>query len=393
MKFEELITNQSLVDTLTQLGYVKATAIQEKLIPTMLRGTDVLAVAPTGSGKTEAFAIPIISAYMETTAENRKQTLILSPTRELAIQTTDRIQKIGKNHHVACISIYGGATYEKQAMALAQNPAVIVATPGRLLDLYNQQIITFDSIQTLIIDEIDQMLELGFLHDVNSIITPIPTSAQRVFVSATVPEAIEKMAKKQLRNMTYIQISEAQKKITEHLLFVDKADKKDLILFLQTHFGIEQAIVFTRTTHGVDRIVKHLTANGIQTAGLYGDKSQVTRESIVQDFRDKKFNILVATDVATRGLDIPNLSAVINYELPETAANYQHRIGRTGRTQAGIAFTFCDGEDNAKLITLQTELKKTIPIFDQHPYPLSWQKMQISSPIAKKGKKLHKRKK
>ncbi|SMG07121.1 DEAD/DEAH box helicase [Sphingobacterium psychroaquaticum] len=393
MKFEELITNKSLVETLTELGYVKATAIQQKLIPTMLSGTDILAVAPTGSGKTEAFAIPIISAYIEATAENRKQTLILSPTRELAIQTADRIQKLGKKHHVGCISIYGGATYEKQAKALAQNPAVIVATPGRLLDLYNQGIITFENIQKLILDEVDQMLELGFLHDVNTIIAPIPTSAQRVFVSATLPEAIEKMAKKQLRDMTYIQISETQKKITEYLLFVDKADKKDLILFLQTHFGIEQAIVFTRTTHGVDRIVKHLTANGLPTEGLYGDKTQATRESIVQDFRDKKFSILVATDVATRGIDIPNLSAVINYELPETAANYQHRIGRTGRTQEGIAFTFCDGEDNLKLISLQTELKKTIPIFDKHPYPLSWQKMQTSSPVVKKGKKQGKRKK
>lgn len=387
MDFIDLIKEPRLLKALENTGYKTATPIQEKLIPAIAQGQHILAIAPTGTGKTEAFALPILAVHLTDSRKKTAQTLILSPTRELAIQTTARINKLAEQLSLICISIYGGVTYQQQIDALAQQPAIIVATPGRLLDLEQQSLIELSRIEIIVLDEVDQMLELGFLKEVNQLLGSVSAAAQKIFVSATLPAELEKMAKKQLQNMQYLKVEEQEKRIQEYSIFVDKADKKALIPYLIEEFTLEQIIIFTRTTHAVDRIVKHLQAESKTAYGLYADKSQASRAEILDNFRSGSYQILVATDLATRGLDIPNLSAVINYEVPDTAANYQHRIGRTGRREQGIAFTFCDGEDNTKLIALQIELKKSLPVYDQHPYPLSWQKMQSSSSKMKKRRR------
>lgn len=375
-----------LLTALHNAGYKQPTSIQQMLIPAIAAGQNILAIAPTGSGKTEAFAIPLLAAQLNNNKLSEAQSLVLSPTRELAIQTAARINRIAEPLNLSCISIYGGVTYSEQTQALDKQPHVIVATPGRLLDLQAQGLIDLGSIACIVLDEVDEMLALGFLKEVNQLLGSISAAAQRVFVSATGSVELEKIAKKQLPNLHTYTLEAEQSRIQEHALFVDKADKKELIAYLIADFSLQQLIVFTRTTHAVDRIVQHLQAKHIAAQGLYADKKQAQRADILQNFRAGSFQVLVATDLATRGLDIPNLSAVINYEVPDMAATYLHRIGRTGRRAEGQAFTFCDGEENNKLIALQIELKKSLPVYDKHPYPLSWQKMQSSSNKSK-GKK------
>lgn len=387
LNFQDFIKHPILLQSLHKAGYTTATAIQMELIPAIETGENILAIAPTGSGKTEAFVIPLLLAQLNNTDSSTKKVLILSPTRELAIQTNQRIERLTEPLSVKSMAIYGGITYAQQQQELANNPAFIVATPGRLLDLHQQGFIDLSEIEAVVVDEADQMLELGFQQDIHQLLGLLATDAQRIFVSATLAPEIEKLAKKQLKSMREIRIEEAKNLITEQLLFVDKNDKKDLIAYLLETFTLNQVLIFTRTTHAVDRIVKNLETKNIVAKGLYADKSQASREEIVRGFRAQEYPILVATDVATRGIDIPNLPAIINYEIPDNTATYLHRIGRTGRRQAGTAFTFCDGEDNNKLIQLQIELKKSIPVYDQHPYPLSWQKMQTSSNKPKKKRR------
>lgn len=375
MKFKEYIQDQRLLQVLQEANLLEPTTIQQLLLPAIADGKDSIAISPTGTGKTEAFVIPILAQQLQGRHTVAINTLIVSPTRELALQTQQRIQRLAEPLGLGSTAIYGGVTYAQQAAELALDPQLIVATPGRLLDLIAQEMLSLAQVQTLVVDEVDQLLDLGFVGDLHRILGMLAPGVQRIFVSATLPEELEKLANKVLQNPLKLQVSSKQFAIQEQVMFVDKADKKELINHLLLSLDGQQIIVFSRTVHAVERLVSFLNKDKIRSAGLYGDKAQSQREQILADFKAQQIQVLVATDVATRGLDIPDLGAVINYEVPTVADTYIHRIGRTGRSREGRAIVLCDAEDNNALIALQTALKKTIPVFDQHPYVLSWQKM------------------
>lgn len=366
------------------------TAIQKEAIPALLQGRDVLGIAPTGTGKTEAFAIPIIQQLLvNPTEDSRPLALIISPTRELALQTFNRFEALISAMPLTAACIYGGKSYDSQLAALAKAPQIIVATPGRLLDLVDQKLIDLNKIQQYILDEGDQLLDLGFLASIHLLKKVLPSSCQKALFSATFPETIAKLGNQLLIDPLKISlVSDLPKAaISDFICFVDKVDKKKLILFLLQEFKLKQLLIFTRTTAAVDRIVADLRKNELAAEGLYGDKGQLVREQTIAQFRQSHTQVLVATDIAARGIDIPALSAIINYEIPDTIETYTHRIGRTGRaSEQGFAFTFCDAEENSKFITLQMAAKKTFAIYDQHPYLLSWEKMLSTKQVQPKGK-------
>ncbi|WP_104385810.1 DEAD/DEAH box helicase [Sphingobacterium sp. HMA12] len=381
MNFSTLQLNKFLFSNLEKQKLSVLTAVQEQVIAALLDGKDCLAIAPTGTGKTEAFAIPLVQHLLEKDQKEHASVLILLPTRELCIQTKDRIAKLieGTGLNMACF--YGGGTYESQ-LATYPKAQLIVATPGRLLDFLEQQIIDLKSIHTLVIDEFDQLLDLGFALEINKIMQVLPTERQSIFVSATRTAEMDKIIQKRLNNPIEIVVDNQLKKgkISEYVLYVDKNDKKNLIRYLLENRLKSQVLIFTRTIHAAERIEVDLQRNGISALALYGDKSQQQREDIVNKFRNKENRVLIATDLLARGIDFPNLEAMINYEVPDSPETYTHRIGRTGRSQAdGIAITLCDAEDNQKWIKLQLSLNKQIQIDDQHPFLLSWEKMLSSS--------------
>jgi len=278
-------------------------------------------------------------------------------------------------------SIYGGGTYESQ-LDVYPKAQMVLATPGRLLDFIEQGIIDLKTIDILVIDEFDQLLDLGFTKEINKIISTLPAERQTIFSSATKTPEIEKIVRKRLSTPVEINLETTAKKgqIEESVLYVDKNDKKTLLRYLLENRIAQQVIVFTRTVHAVERIATDLDRNGISCSALYGDIAQQKREEIITKFRQKEVRVLIATDLLARGVDFPDLEAIINYEIPDSAELYTHRIGRTGRSEAeGKAFTFCDAEDNEKWIKLQLSLKRQIKIDDQHPYLLSWEKMRSSS--------------
>jgi len=381
VNFSTLQLNKFLFSNLEKQKLSVLTAVQEQVIPALLDGKDCLAIAPTGTGKTEAFAIPLVQHLLEKDQKEHASVLILLPTRELCIQTKDRIAKLieGTGLNIACF--YGGGAYESQ-LATYPKAQLIVATPGRLLDFLEQQIIDLKSIHTLVIDEFDQLLDLGFALEINKIMQVLPTERQSIFVSATRTAEMDKIIQKRLNNPIEIVVDNQLKKgkISEYVLYVDKNDKKNLIRYLLENRLKSQVLIFTRTIHAAERIEVDLQRNGISALALYGDKSQQQREDIVNKFRNKENRVLIATDLLARGIDFPNLEAMINYEVPDSPETYTHRIGRTGRSQAdGIAITLCDAEDNQKWIKLQLSLNKQIQIDDQHPFLLSWEKMLSSS--------------
>ncbi|WP_447769055.1 DEAD/DEAH box helicase [Sphingobacterium faecium] len=387
MKFQDLHIDSSLLSILAQLDFINLTPIQELAIPQILDKKDLISIAPTGTGKTEAFTIPILHRYYTQEASLKDQTLILNPTRELALQTQARIAALTQGNHIATISICGGQSYDQQIEALSHHPTLIIATPGRLLDLFAQGTFSFHSIKTLVIDEFDHMLELGFMKEVNQILQELPHERQNLFFSATLPNDILRIANKTLRNPLKIEIKKeiTNTTIEERVFYVDKTNKKKLINYLIELNPEEQILIFSRTTHGVDRIVQDLRKEGILVEGLYGDKSQKNRMQVLSTFKANQIQILVSTDLLARGVDIENLPLVINYEVPDQDTLYLHRIGRTGRNMvSGKAYTFCDAEDNHKWIQLQLSLNRQIRIDDQHPYVLSWEQM-ISTSELKKG--------
>lgn len=391
MDFSVYNLHPLLLEALAAKQFVQATAVQQRVISPFLAKRDILAIAPTGTGKTESFAIPIIQQLL-TLAQlpTSPSVLVLSPTRELALQTFERFEGLIQDMPLQATCIYGGKSYDSQLSALEQQPQIIVATPGRLIDLLDQQLIQLDQVQTLILDEADQLLDLGFLASIHLIKRALPANCQKALFSATFPERIAKLGEQLLVTPETINLTAESPKaaIEDYILFVDKVDKKKLIHFLLEEFALPQVLIFSRTTAAVDRIVADLNKHGIQAAGIYADKGQKVREQTLDDFRAARIQALVATDVAARGLDIPELKAIINYEIPDSFENYTHRIGRTGRAQQqGWAFTFCDAEDNPQFIQLQLSARKTFAIYDKHPYILSWEKMLSSSQRQSKGKK------
>ena len=378
MNFTELKIMPSILKALNDQNYTSPTPIQIKAIPPLLEGLDLLGCAQTGTGKTAAFAVPILQNLStgQTSAKVKRQirALILAPTRELAGQIRDSFDTYGTYLNLKTLVIYGGVGQQPQTKSLERGIDILVATPGRLLDLINQGYVDLSSVKHFVLDEADQMLDMGMIHDVKRIITYLPAQRQTMFFSATMPAEIQKLSDSILNNPAKIDIIPEATPIDiieQEVYFVDKENKTSLLIDLLKNNKYDSVLVFSRTKHGADKIVKELAKKGLTSVAIHGNKSQSNRQLALNDFKERKIRILVATDIAARGLDIEELSHVINYNLPEVPETYVHRIGRTGRAGlGGKAITFCDFEEKQLLRNIQKLIGKTLPEVSNHPYPL-----------------------
>jgi ATP-dependent RNA helicase RhlE len=377
MDFKELALIEPILKALAEEGYTQPTPIQEQSIPILLERKDLLGCAQTGTGKTAAFAIPILQVLHQQKQTFRGpgtvKTLILTPTRELAIQIDESFSAYGKYCNVSHTVIFGGVSQHSQTQAMRKGIDVLVATPGRLLDLMSQGYIDLRYLEIFVLDEADRMLDMGFIHDVKKVITKLPAKRQTLFFSATMPPEIQKLSQVLLHNPGRVEVtppSSTVDMIEQKLYFVDKASKPSLLLDILKDSDIKSVLVFTRTKHGADKLVKILHKSNITAAAIHGNKSQNNRQSALNGFKNYELRVLVATDIAARGIDIDSLSLVINYELPDVPETYVHRIGRTGRAGAsGVAITFCDADERTELRDIQRLIAKNIPVVEGHPYP------------------------
>ncbi len=371
MEFKQLSLIAPLLKAITETGYTHPTAIQQKAIPVVLQGNDLIGCAQTGTGKTAAFALPLLQRLEETKTSGKLvpiRALILTPTRELAIQIGDNINLYRKYLKLNYCTIFGGVSQEKQVKEIKKGVDILVATPGRLLDLMNQKIVSLDKIEILILDEADNMLDMGFIHDIKKILAKVPSKRQTLFFSATMPPNIRKFAHGILHKPIEVDVtpvSSTAEKVNQSVFFVEKKDKIKLLTSILKKLKHERTIVFSRTKHGADKIVKLLAKNGLRAAAIHGNKSQNARQKALGEFKDSHLKMLIATDIAARGIDIEQLPLVINYDLPNVPETYVHRIGRTGRAgQEGKAVSFCDVEerpylaDIEKLIGLKIKIEK-----------------------------------
>jgi ATP-dependent RNA helicase RhlE len=376
MEFKQLGLIDPILLALTEQGYTTPTPIQQQAIPIVLQQKDLLGCAQTGTGKTAAFAIPILQLlYTEKTHSQGIKVLILTPTRELAIQINESFEAYGKYTKISHAVIFGGVSQVPQVSILKRGVDVLIATPGRLLDLINQGYISLRHLQIFVLDEADRMLDMGFIHDVKRVITKIPAKRQTLFFSATMPPEIQKLADVLLNKPSKVEVtpvSSTVEAIEQSLYYVGKADKNKLLIHLLNDEDIKTALVFTRTKHGADKVVKVLHAHSITAAAIHGNKSQNARQNALNNFKNGTIRVLVATDIAARGIDIDELSHVINFELPEVPETYVHRIGRTGRAgNTGIAFSFCDIDEKTELRDIQKVIGKVIPVEGNNPFPLA----------------------
>jgi ATP-dependent RNA helicase RhlE len=378
MSFENLNLIEPILKALKTEGYTTPTPIQAQTIPLTLNRKDILGCAQTGTGKTAAFAIPIIQLLCQDKnpiqGKRLIRSLILTPTRELAIQIGESFANYGKNTNLKYKVIFGGVNQHSQVEALRLGIDVLIATPGRLLDLMNQKHVHLNNIQFFVLDEADRMLDMGFVHDVKKVIAKLPAKRQSLFFSATMPPAIVQLADTILVNPAKVEVtpvSSTANTINQVVYFIDKENKKHLLIQLLKDKQIERVLVFTRTKHGADKVAKELTKAGINSQAIHGNKSQNARQNALNNFKSKLTRVLVATDIAARGIDIDELTHVINFELPNIPESYVHRIGRTGRAGAsGIAIAFCDAEEKEYLRDIQKLIGKQIPVIDNHAYPL-----------------------
>jgi ATP-dependent RNA helicase RhlE len=371
MTFHDLSLIQPLLTAIERVGYTHPTPIQAKAIPPILNGQDLMGCAQTGTGKTAAFAIPILQRLtLKSRPEGKRKirNLILTPTRELAIQIEENIQAYGKDLDHRHAVIFGGVNQHSQVQQVKNGIDILVATPGRLIDLHQQGYISLQHLEIFVLDEADRMLDMGFIHDVNRIIKLIPTRRQTLFFSATMPKEIKALANTLLTNPEMVvvtPISSTAETVEQSMVFVETAEKKDVLLDLLTVNSTPSVLVFTRTKHGADRVVKILAKSKITAAAIHGNKSQNARQNALNGFKQQKIRVLVATDIAARGIDIDDLSLVVNYDLPNVPETYVHRIGRTGRAGAnGQAISFCNQEERAYLKDIQKLIGRTI---DLHP--------------------------
>jgi ATP-dependent RNA helicase RhlE len=379
MKFEQLKLIPPILKALAKENYTQPTPIQEQAIPPVLAGRDLFGCAQTGTGKTAAFLLPIIqllSAQQGRPSGKRViRSLILTPTRELAIQISDNFKSYGRFSNLRSAVILGGVSQKAQEQALEQGMDILIATPGRLIDLMNQGFADLRHVQILVLDEADRMLDMGFIHDMRRIIAKLPAKRQTLFFSATMPPEITSLVDSLLTNPMKIEItpvSSTAERIKQTLYFVDKPNKLPLLIDLLQDKSIESALVFTRTKHGADRLVKGLTKATITAQAIHGDKSQNARQAALNNFKQGVTRMLVATDIAARGIDIEELSHVINYNLPNIPETYVHRIGRTGRAGlSGIAISFCEYEEIPYLKDIEKLIKQKIPVIGDHPYPMT----------------------
>jgi ATP-dependent RNA helicase RhlE len=375
MTFDELQLHDTLLRAVKAEGYTTPTPIQAKAIPHALAGKDILGVAQTGTGKTAAFALPILqrlSAKAPAGGARPIRCLVLTPTRELAGQVGESFGTYGKNLPLRHAVVFGGVGQNPQVQALRSGVDVLVATPGRLLDLMDQGFVSLRSLEVFVLDEADRMLDMGFIHDVRKVIKALPQKRQTLFFSATMPPEIVDLSRNILTDPIRVEVtpvSSTAETVSQQVYFVEREQKRGLLTHLLKEGRIARALVFTRTKHGANRVAKQLEGAGVQAAAIHGNKSQNARERALDDFRSGSLRVLVATDIAARGIDIDGLSHVINYDLPNVPEQYVHRIGRTGRAGAsGTAVSFCDGEERAYLRDIERTIRRSVPVVEDHPY-------------------------
>lgn len=375
MNFENLNLSKTLLESVKREGYHEPTIIQQRAIPAILEGKDVLGCAQTGTGKTAAFALPLLQRIAGTKSTGGPRViraLILAPTRELALQINESFTAYGKMTGVRNTCIYGGISQQIQEKSLKQGVDILVATPGRLIDLADQRIISLSSIKYLVLDEADRMLDMGFIPDIRKILSWIPKERQTLLFSATITAEIRKLAGTLMKSPVVVTVepdAAIAGLIRQSLYYVKKEDKRSLLRHVIDQQSIENALVFTRTRHGADKIARDLNRNGITADAIHGDKSQNKRERSLNGFRKGSIRVLVATDIASRGIDIDRLSHVINYEIPETPETYVHRIGRTGRAGSrGSALSFCSAEEKPYIKSIHKLINAEINVIKSHPF-------------------------
>ncbi len=375
MTFKELAIAEPILSALEKKGYTSPTPIQEQAIPILLAGKDLMGCAQTGTGKTAAFAIPIIQhLYNDTNQNKRKRSikaLVVTPTRELAIQIQDNFVEYGALADIRSTVVFGGVKQNAQVTTLQRGVDVLIATPGRLLDLMNQGFISLRDVEYFVLDEADQMLDMGFVNDIKKLLKKLPQKRQSLFFSATMPTAIVKLSNEILGNYERVTIQPLQttaERVEQGVFFVGKSDKQSLLTHIIELRKPASVLVFTRTKHGADKVVKFLSRNNIHAAAIHGNKSQNNRQAALTAFKDGKIKVLIATDIAARGIDVSELELVINYDLPNVPETYVHRIGRTGRAKAsGTSLSFCDVEERAYLKDIERLIKQKLPVLD-HPF-------------------------
>ena len=365
-----------IADALKKKGYIQPTPIQAQSIPVILRGRDLLGCAQTGTGKTAAFAIPILQTlFLQKRGGEFPpgiKTLILTPTRELAIQINDSFEDYGHGTGLRHEVIFGGVSAVPQIQSLRRGTDILIATPGRLLDLMNQKVVSLRDIKVFVLDEADRMLDMGFIHDVRKVIAHLPKKRQTLFFSATMPDEISGLADSILTDPAKVSVtpvSSTAEKVEQSIYFVEKGDKRNLLPYLLKDQVKGRVLVFSRTKHGADKVAKDLIKHGIKSEAIHGNKSQNARQRALENFKSGATRVLVATDIAARGIDIQELEYVINYDLPNVPETYVHRIGRTGRAgSSGKALSFCDHEEREFLRDIQKLIKRTVPVVKDHPY-------------------------
>ena len=387
--FESLGLSKQLLQSVIKEGYTAPTPVQEQAIPLLLKGHDVLGVAQTGTGKTAAFALPVLQilARKEVKGRRKIRTLVLTPTRELAAQINERFAAYSEHLSIYHQVIFGGVSQKPQVKSLKRGIDILVATPGRLLDLIDQGFIDLESIEFFVLDEADRMLDMGFIRDIKKVIKLLPKKRQNLLFSATMPTSIADLANSFLNDAVMIDLSPEEitvERIEQSVMFVEKQYKINLIIDIINENQIKRGIIFTRTKHGANRLVKKLDRSGIESAAIHGNKSQGARTRALAAFRNGDIPLLVATDIASRGIDIDGVTHVFNYDLPNEPESYVHRIGRTGRAgKNGVAYAFCDESESGYLVGIQRLIGKQITQFKDHPYHFS---KAIPKPDQKPGR-------
>jgi ATP-dependent RNA helicase RhlE len=363
MSFDRLGLSAEVLKAVRDAGYTTPTPIQAQAIPLVLKGRDLMGLAQTGTGKTAAFTLPIVDRLVD--GPQRTRALVLTPTRELCVQVEESVHKYAKHSELTVVSVYGGVPLEPQQKMLRAGVDIVVATPGRLIDHLERQNVVFDDLEVLVLDEADRMLDMGFAPQINRIVADVPKYRQTLLFSATMPPEVEALARKYLRKPIVVQVgrrSQAASTVTHAVYPVPRDRKSALLAQLLREAALDSVLVFTRTKHGADRVVRHLEREGIEATAMHADKTQPQRTKALQDFKSGKVRVLVATDIAQRGLDISDITHVVNYDVPQQAEDYVHRIGRTGRAEKeGDAFTFMSPDEIAMVRTIERVIGQPIP--------------------------------
>lgn len=372
MQFHDLKLSDSLLQAVQKEGYTEPTPIQQQAIPYVLEGRDVIGCAQTGTGKTAAFALPIIQRLGTNSHTRHIRVLVLSPTRELAAQIGESFSNYGRHTSLKQTVVFGGVGQQPQVQALRRGVDILIATPGRLLDLMNQGVVQLNKLEIFVLDEADRMLDMGFIHDVKRVIKTLPSKRQTLLFSATMPDAIQELSQRILIDPVRIEVTPQAStvdKINQSVFFVERNGKRNLLTHLLNDPSVERVLVFTRTKHRANNLTKQLLESRMEAEAIHGNKSQTARIRALANFRAGKTRILVATDIAARGLDIDDVTHVINFDLPNEPESYVHRIGRTARAGAsGIAYSFCDVDERKFLADIEKLIRQNIPVIENHPF-------------------------